>query len=131
MDNCSVSKGTCWKWNSEKKRVSSRTAVGPRRAPMTQVASRADTVEMSRTDSTDKATRKAGASSSSWSTARSAEVSITNQVALGSVAEYLVVGAGVEHRQRRDAASKLLHSLHFIVDAMARVMAAEFCAEGI
>src|ERR1035441_3418290 len=115
MDSCSLSNGDCSKWNSEKKRVSSRTAAGPRRPPRTQVASRTDTVEISRTPSAPRALRRPEAGSSSSNRATRAEVSITNEITLRAVPEYLVRGAAIQQGQRRyavDRKSTRLNSSH-------------------
>src|SRR5271157_2167398 len=131
MESCSLSNGDCSKWNSEKKRVSSRTAAGPRRAPRTQVASRADTVEISRTSSAASARRRPEAVSSSSSSAIRAEVSITNQITLRAIPEYLVRGADIQQGQRRDAMGKLPHPLYFVVGPAPGIPTAEFGADGV
>src|ERR1035438_8945519 len=131
MDNCAPSKGTCWKSNSERNRESSRTAPVPRRPPRTQVASRTETVEIQRLGSLDRATRSAGATASLSSSATSAEVSITTEIALRPVAEDLVVGTRIQQRHRGNPAREFPHSLHFVAPAEAALLPAEFGPHGV
>jgi hypothetical protein len=56
-------------------------------------------------------------------------VSITNEITLRTVPEYLIHRAAIQQGQRRDAAGELPHSLDFVVGPSPGILAAKFGAE--
>ena len=68
---------------------------------------------------------------SSSSGATRADVSITNEIALRAVPEYLLRGAAIQQGQRRNAAGKIPHSRDFAVGPTLGIPAAEFGADGV